>query len=85
MYVSSLEIETSDPTTLPLTHLNRIEFSSLINWTSTFPFFMVFFIFIQILKENSVANSVDTDQTQRSAASALGLHCLYMPHKMALG
>ena len=42
---------------------------------------MVFFIFIQILKENSVANSGDAEQTQRSAASALGLHCLHMPHK----
>ena len=31
------------------------------------------------------ANIGDTDQLQRSAASDLGLHCLYMSHKRMLG
>ena len=43
---------------------------------------MVFFIFIQILKETSVfANSGEPDQTPSFAASDLVLHCLKMSHK----
>ena len=34
---------------------------------------------IPILDAAEVANSVDTDQTPRSAASDLGLHCLHRP------
>ena len=34
-----------------LTHLSRMEFTSLINWISQFPFWMTFFIFIQMLIE----------------------------------
>ena len=41
---------------------------------------MVFLIFIQILIEHSV-NSGDPDQTARSAASDLGLHCFPLSHK----
>ena len=41
---------------------------------------MVFFIFIQILKETS-ANSGEPDQTPSSAGSDLVLHCLPMSHK----
>ena len=39
---------------------------------------MVFFIFIQILKENPFANSGEPDQTPHFAASDLVLHCLPM-------
>ena len=34
-----------------LTHLSRMEFATLINWISQFPFLMTFFIFIQMLIE----------------------------------
>ena len=39
-------------------------------------FLSLFFIYIPVLN----ANSVDPDQTPRSAASDLGLHCLPMSH-----
>ena len=39
---------------------------------------MVFYIFIQMTIDYSVANSGDTDQMPRSVASDLGLHCLPM-------
>ena len=39
------------------------------------------FIFIQILKETSVSNSREPNQTLRSAASDLILQCLWMSHK----
>ena len=39
-------------------------------------FFVVFFDFIEIFF--LIANSVEPDQTPRSAASDLGLHCLPM-------
>ena len=39
------------------------------------------FIFIQILIEQSVSKQGDPDQTPRSVASDLGLHCLSVPHK----
>ena len=42
---------------------------------------MVFFIIIQILIERSVRKSGDPDQTPRSAAFDLGLHCLPMSNK----
>ena len=42
---------------------------------------MVFLIFIQFVIEYSVSIIGDSDQTARSAASVLGLHCLYMSHK----
>ena len=38
-------------------------------------------IFIQILKETTVSNSREPDQTPRSAASDLILQCLWMSHK----
>ena len=37
-----------------------------------------FFTFIQFLMENSLANTVDPDQTPHYVASNLGLHCLPM-------
>ena len=42
---------------------------------------MVFFIFIQILKETSVSKQSRPDQTPRFAPSDLVLHCLPMCHK----
>ena len=42
---------------------------------------MDFFDFIQTIIEFSVANSGDPDQTPRSVASDLGLHCLPLSHK----
>ena len=42
---------------------------------------MVFFIFIQILKDTSVTNSGEPGQTPRFAASDLVLHCLPMSNK----
>ena len=45
---------------------------------------VVFFIFIKIFIEILQANSGDPDQTSRSAASGLGLHCLPMSHKRTL-
>ena len=38
------------------------------------------FITIMIFYRNANANSVDPDQTPRSAASDQGLHCLPMPN-----
>ena len=42
---------------------------------------MDFIIFYCILNRNSCKNSGDPDQTPRSAASGLGLHCLHMSSK----
>ena len=42
---------------------------------------VVCFIFIKILIENSVANSGDPDQTPSSAGSDQGMHRLPMSHK----
>ena len=42
---------------------------------------MVFFIFTQVLNNILQANSGYPDQTPRSVASGLGLHCLPMSHK----
>ena len=42
---------------------------------------MVFFIFIQILRDILQANSGDPDQMPHSAASGLGLHYLPTSHK----
>ena len=42
---------------------------------------MVFFIFIQNLKENLFANGGESEQTPHFAASDLVLHCLPMSHK----
>ena len=43
---------------------------------------MIFFIFIQILKDNSVSSG-EPDQTPHFAASDLVLHGLPMSHKKA--
>ena len=42
---------------------------------------MVFSFLLNFLKKILYENSGDTDQTQRSAASDLGLHYLHMSHK----
>ena len=42
---------------------------------------MLFFIFIQNLREHSVSEQWRADQMPLSAASDLGLHCLPMYHK----
>ena len=65
-----------------LTHLCRVDSFILTRWTGSFPYkgcpvsFILLPCFIVIAILN--ANSVDPDQTPRSAASDLGLHCLHM-------
>ena len=63
-----------------LTHIRLEDPSILINWTSPFPILGVsgvLFHFYSILNRYfCLANSEDPDQTPRSAASDLGLHCL---------
>ena len=56
----------------------------LINWTSPFPVLGVsgvLFHLHSVFDRNSYEQSVDPDQTPRSAASDLGLHCLPMFQK----
>ena len=63
-------------------------FPILINATGPFPFqgfWVVIFIFNQILKKLLYANSGEPDQTPRFAASDLVLHCLPMFHKRTQG
>ena len=63
-----------------LTHLCQVDFylNSLDRSTSyTRGVWLVFIIIIVEISE-LIANSVDPDQTPRSAASGLGLHCLPM-------
>ena len=61
-----------------LTHLCRVDSSILTLWTGPFPVKGVSgkFLLLAWFTEISVlnANSVDADQTPRSAASDLGLH-----------
>ena len=63
-----------------LTHLRRVDSSTTTLWTGLFPtacvklVFIINICFIEIPVVN--ANSEDPDQTPRSAASDLGLHCL---------
>ena len=70
-----------------LTHLRRVDFSTTTVWIGLFPkagclffyyyyYYVVFFFLLEITVVN--ANNVDPDQTPRSAASDLGLHCLPM-------
>ena len=65
-----------------LTHLCRVDSSSLCLWIGPFAIadcvvsFLLLPYYIEIPVFN--ANSVDPDQTPRSAASDLGLHCLPM-------
>ena len=67
--------------------INRLmpnDFPILTHWKNQLPIFGVLRCisrFIQILIENSLANSGDPDQTPRSVASDLGLHRLPMSHK----
>ena len=66
----------------PLTHLCRVDSSILASWKGPFPrkervsscFLLLPRFMIDIPAFN--ANSVDPDQTPRSAASDLGPHCL---------
>ena len=65
-----------------LTKLCRVDYSTIALWTGPFPVkvsgsFLSYSCFNEIPVLN--ANSVDPDQTPRSAASALRLHCLPMP------
>ena len=63
-----------------LTHLCRVDYSTLTLRTGQFPIsgvsgcFLSLSYFLEISELN--ANSVDPDQTLRSAASDLGLYCL---------
>ena len=74
-----------------LTHINLADFYILINWTSPFPilgvsvfffrcccFFLCvcFSVLFHFWQKFVLANSGDSDQKPRSAASDLGLHCL---------
>ena len=67
-----------------LTHLSRMEFPTLVSWTSSFPlkaFWVVFFILVKFKLNFLQANNVDPDQTPHKAASDLDLHCLPLSHK----
>ena len=70
------------PRLVCLTHLSRVDSSTLTLWAGPFPVkgvsskFLLLPWFTEIPVRN--ANSVDPDQTPRSAASDLGLHCLPM-------
>ena len=69
-----------------LTHLCRLYFPILINWTSQFPILGLlggsFFHFHSNLKRNFCnASSGDPDQTLRSAVSGLVLHYLPTSYK----
>ena len=65
-----------------LTHLCRVDSSTSTLWTDPLPVegvvdsFLLLPCCIEICLFN--ANSVDSDQTPRSVASDLGLHCLPM-------
>ena len=65
-----------------LTRLSRVDLSTITLWTGPFPeygvtgYFLLLSCFVEISEFN--ANNVDSDQTPRSAASDLGLHCLPM-------
>ena len=66
-----------------LTYVRRVDSSTLNFWTDSFQYKECLVSFSKVLpcfKAISVlnANSVDPDQTPRSAASDLGLHCLPM-------
>ena len=59
---------------------SRVPVFFIIIIITMFFFFFFFFFFFMFLLEITVvnANNVDPDQTPRSAASDLGLHCLPM-------
>ena len=62
-----------------LTHLCRVDSSTLTLWTGAFPI-KGMFLLLRCLIEIPVfnANGVDPDQMLRSAASDQGLHCLHV-------
>ena len=66
-----------------LTHLCRVDSSTISLWTGSFLISLVpgWFLLLPYFKELSElnANNVDPDKTPRSAASDLGLRCLSMP------
>ena len=78
--VSLVKLSESPPRVL--THLCRVDSSTLTLWPGPFPVKGVsgWFVLLPCFTEIPVlyANSVDPDQTPRSAASDLGLHCLPM-------
>ena len=57
-----------------------MDFSPVINWTSTFPF-LGLLLFFKFKKKLLYENSGEPDQTLRFAASDLVLHCLLMSNK----
>ena len=61
-----------------LTHLCRVDFSTLTLWTGSFSLYGVSFYYFHVLLKYLNANSVDPEQTPRSATSDLDLHCLPM-------
>ena len=62
-----------------------MEFPIIINWNSPFPFQGLLGCMFRFYQNSNRTfckkNSGDPDQTPRSAASDLGLHCLSMSHK----
>ena len=59
-----------------------MEFPVLIDWAHL-PCWVVIYNFIQILKVHYVCKkSTQPDQTPRSVASGLDLHCLALSHKI---
>ena len=63
--------------------------STLIKWTSPFPFeglsFGTFHFLLKLSSNIMYANSADHNHTTHSAASDMGLHCLYVSPKRMLG
>ena len=65
-----------------LTHLSRMAFPTIINWTGPLRVVLWHFTILFKFQLNTLeVNSGDTDQTPRSVASDLVLHCLRMSHK----
>ena len=66
---------------MELTHSSRMEFAPLHNLTSPFPLQgFVGGVFHFYFKNIMCTISGDPDQTPRSAASDLGLHCFHICH-----
>ena len=53
----------SAPTSMVLTHLSRMEFTTLINWTSPFTFEGLVGVVFLFVFSNFIRNSGDPDQT----------------------
>ena len=69
-----------------MTYLCLMKFPSIINWTNPFQIKGLLDInlhfFFKFSKQIMYVKSAELDQTPRSVASCLVLHCLTNPHKM---